>query len=194
MKLLVTDELWAVVEPLLPKRRVSREGGPPGWMTAPCSRNPVRAAERHPVADAPAQDGLRVGGDLLTPPPRVAAPGRLEAAASGVARAARGRRPDRLEPGGAGLAEPPGEKGGRAVGRNPTDKGNTPAGYPGSKQHVVVDRTGIPLAVQVTAANLHHWLARYRRLTIRYERLVAMHRAFLHLGCALICWNYLMRL
>jgi transposase len=38
------------------------------------------------------------------------------------------------------------------------------------------------------------WLARYRRLTIRYERLVAMHRAFLHLGCALICWNYLQRL
>lgn len=38
------------------------------------------------------------------------------------------------------------------------------------------------------------WIARYRRLTIRYERLVAMHRAFLHLGCALICWNYLQRL
>lgn len=37
------------------------------------------------------------------------------------------------------------------------------------------------------------WLARYRRLTIRYERLVAVHRAFLHLGCALICFNYLQR-
>jgi len=37
-------------------------------------------------------------------------------------------------------------------------------------------------------------LARYRRLTIRYERLVAMHRAFLRLGCALICLNYLRRL
>ena len=134
----------------------------------------------------------------------------------------------------------------------------------------MVDRTGIPLAVQVTAANLHDshmlapmldaipplktgrrgrprrrpaklhadkgydyrrcrdacvrrgvkhriarkgieskthlgrhrwvvertfaWIARYRRLTIRYERLVAMHRAFLHLGCALICFNYLQRL
>jgi transposase len=38
------------------------------------------------------------------------------------------------------------------------------------------------------------WLARYRRLTIRYERRVAMHRAFLHLACALICFNYLQRL
>ena len=37
------------------------------------------------------------------------------------------------------------------------------------------------------------WLSRYRRLTIRYERLVAMHRAFLHLGCALICWNVVAR-
>ncbi len=38
------------------------------------------------------------------------------------------------------------------------------------------------------------WLARYRRLTIRYERRVAMHRAFLHLACALICFNFLQRL
>jgi transposase len=38
------------------------------------------------------------------------------------------------------------------------------------------------------------WLARYRRLTIRYERLVETHRAFLDLACALICWNYVQRL
>jgi transposase len=38
------------------------------------------------------------------------------------------------------------------------------------------------------------WLARYRRLTIRYERLVAMHRALLHLACALVCWSYVLRL
>jgi transposase len=35
------------------------------------------------------------------------------------------------------------------------------------------------------------WLAKYRRLTIRYERRADIHRAFLHLGCALICLNYL---
>jgi transposase len=38
------------------------------------------------------------------------------------------------------------------------------------------------------------WLSRYRRLSIRYERLVAMHEAFLHLACALVCWNYVLRL
>ena len=38
------------------------------------------------------------------------------------------------------------------------------------------------------------WLARYRRLTIRYERLVAVHRGLLYLACALICWDRLERL
>ncbi len=35
------------------------------------------------------------------------------------------------------------------------------------------------------------WLNRYRRLTIRYERRVDIHQAFLTLGCALICFNRL---
>jgi transposase len=38
------------------------------------------------------------------------------------------------------------------------------------------------------------WLARYRRLTIRYERLAELHAAFLDLACALICWNCVRRL
>ena len=36
------------------------------------------------------------------------------------------------------------------------------------------------------------WVAKYRRLTIRYERRDDIHEAFLHLGCSLICLNYLM--
>ena len=35
------------------------------------------------------------------------------------------------------------------------------------------------------------WLGRYRRLTIRYERDADLHLAFLDLGCALICFNFL---
>ena len=35
------------------------------------------------------------------------------------------------------------------------------------------------------------WLARFRRLTIRYERRADIHQAFLDLGCALICFNVL---
>lgn len=35
------------------------------------------------------------------------------------------------------------------------------------------------------------WLAKYRRLTVRYERRDDIHEAFLRLGCSLICLNYL---
>ena len=35
------------------------------------------------------------------------------------------------------------------------------------------------------------WLHRNRRLLVRYERDAALHDAFLHLGCALICWHLL---
>ena len=37
------------------------------------------------------------------------------------------------------------------------------------------------------------WLHRNRRLLIRYERRADTHQAFLHLGCALICWQLLHR-
>jgi IS5 family transposase len=35
------------------------------------------------------------------------------------------------------------------------------------------------------------WLHRNRRLLTRYERDPDLHDAFLHLGCALICWQLL---
>ena len=44
----------------------------------------------------------------------------------------------------------------------------------------VVERTGA-------------WLNQFRRLRIRYERRADIHQAFLDLGCALICWNKLLR-
>jgi transposase len=37
------------------------------------------------------------------------------------------------------------------------------------------------------------WLNRHRRLKVRYERRDDIHQAFLDLGCALICWNYVQR-
>jgi transposase len=35
------------------------------------------------------------------------------------------------------------------------------------------------------------WVARYRRLAIRYERRADIHQAFLHLTCSLVCLYYL---
>ena len=37
------------------------------------------------------------------------------------------------------------------------------------------------------------WLSYFRRLTVRYERRADIHEAFLELGCALVCLNYLQR-
>ena len=154
-----------------------------------------------------------------------------------------------------------GQKGGPATGPNPTDRGK-----PGSKHHVFVERQGIPLAEELTAANVpdgcrctalvdavapirqprgaprrrpakfhadkasdsarcreglprrgivpriarqriesrEHlgryrwvaertlaWLAQHRRLELRYERLAAMHAAFLCLAASLLCFNFL---
>ena len=37
------------------------------------------------------------------------------------------------------------------------------------------------------------WLHRNRRLLIRYERDEALHEAFLYLGCALVCWQFVLK-
>ena len=37
------------------------------------------------------------------------------------------------------------------------------------------------------------WLNRFRRLAVRYERRADLHRALVVLGCALLCWNGMMR-
>ncbi len=201
---------------------------------------------------------------MLAEAARLAGGGRVAPAAPGPARPPRRGRPHRLVEGVLGLGERAGKKGGERVGKNPTDRGK-----PGSKRHLVSDRRGVPLAVALTAANVHDskafeglvdaiepikrpagrpgrprkrpeklhadkgydfprcrealrrrgikgriarrgvdsseklgrhrwvvertlaWLARYRRLSVRYERRADIHEAFLHLGCSLICLNYL---
>ena len=40
---------------------------------------------------------------------------------------------------------------------------------------------------------IHTWLARYRRLTIRYERRADIHLAFTTLACALVCLGQIRR-
>jgi transposase len=44
----------------------------------------------------------------------------------------------------------PGKKGGEETGPNPTDRGRA-----GSKRHVLTDANGVPLALRITAANVH---------------------------------------
>jgi hypothetical protein len=97
-----------------------------------------------------AGDGLRLGHDLLAPPPGLE-PGRgLAPAPHGAAGPPRPGRPHRLEPRQPRLGQPAGQKGGPETGPNPTDRGKA-----GSKDHLLVDRNGAPLAVWQTAANDH---------------------------------------
>ncbi len=209
-------------------------------------------------------EGVRLQrDDLLAPAARLGAGRRLAPPAQGAAGAPGSGGEDRLEPGEPGQRERPGQRGGGAeedVGPNPTDRGK-----PGSKRHLVVDRQGIPLAVLLTAANLHDsvvleealdavppvrqprgrprrrprklhadkaydyprcrracrrrgivpriarrgserlgrhrwvvertlsWIARCRRLVVRYERRDDIHLAFLVLACAAICFRFLQR-
>ena len=48
------------------------------------------------------------------------------------------------------LRQRPGGKGGPLTGPNPTDRGK-----PGSKIHLICDRTGLPLSLGISGANLH---------------------------------------
>jgi len=58
--------------------------------------------------------------------------------------------PARLVPGQPGQLERARQAGGERTGPNPTDRGKS-----GSKYHLLVDRRGIPLAVELSAANTH---------------------------------------
>jgi transposase len=54
---------------------------------------------------------------------------------------------------GAGITrqrERAGARGGKATGKDPTNRGKL-----GTKRHLIVDRTGLPLAVTVSGANVH---------------------------------------
>jgi transposase len=80
---------------------------------------------------------------------RCSSSGRLAQAAPGASRRAGPGRSHRLGPGRAGLRRGAGP-GGQETGKNPTDRGKQD-----TKRHLVVDAHGIPLAVLVSAANVH---------------------------------------
>ena len=93
---------------------------------------------------------MRLGHDLLAAPEGVARGRGVGAPAPDAARSPRRGRPDRLGAGVPGLGERARPRGGEKTGPNPTDRGKQ-----GSKRHVVVDRNGVPLAIALTAANVH---------------------------------------
>lgn len=147
---LVSDGLWAVIEPLLPSTSRSAKGGRPrisdraalaGIMFVLQSGIPWRMLQLI---------GLWLGCDLLATVEGLAARRGLGAAASSLAVPLAPRRSPRLEPGLHGQRVHRGEKGGEVTGPNPTDRGR-----PGTRRHIVTDRRGIPLTVRLSGANVH---------------------------------------
>jgi transposase len=93
---------------------------------------------------------LRVRHDLLAAAARLASGRCLGKAASRPARLPRSGRCHRLEPCLRRQCERSRQKGGEETGPNPTDRGRA-----GSKRPLITDAKGIPLAVRLTAANIH---------------------------------------
>ncbi|MFT7836780.1 IS5 family transposase [Saccharothrix sp. BKS2] len=148
---LVPDELWALVQPLIPKFRRRPQGGG----TAPVDDRAVFTAIVFVLTS-----GCRWRD--LPPSFGVSAP-TAHRRFTQWTQAALWRRPHQAvldELGGRGLvdwsraildsASVRAKKGANMTGPNPVDRGKS-----GSKIHVVTDCTGLPLAVGVSAANLH---------------------------------------
>jgi len=94
--------------------------------------------------------GLGQRHDLLAAATRLAKSWRLGKTPQGVARPVAGRRSDRLVASGSRLQQRAGSFWGLQTGRNPTDRGKA-----GSKHHLLTDAQGVPLCVQLTAANVN---------------------------------------
>lgn len=138
-------------EPLIPKIRAPQ--ALPGPQADPRPSGPdwdrVRAEERDPLGGSARRDGLRLLLDLLAAAQRVAAPGRLTAAARGAAGKTQRRRRDRLAADRDPLL-PPALFGGERTGPSPVDRPK-----PGSKHHLITCGPGNPLAAETTAANVN---------------------------------------
>jgi transposase len=145
---LVPDELWEVVEPLLPRQGQARKAGPtPRGRSRMSGRDHLRPPERNPVVDVAPRDGLRVRCDLLAPAAVPATPQGLEEASARPARPPRSRRPARLVEGRRRQPDVPRGFWGVLTGPDPTDRAKK-----GSKRHLLVDGNGVPLAVRITGA------------------------------------------
>src|SRR5262245_56553491 len=107
-------------------------------------RHHLRPADRHPVGVPARRAWRRLRDDLLAQTSRLAGGWRVAEAPHGASGRARRRRKDRLAAGCDRYPGRGGKKGGEQTGPNPTDRGKT-----GTKRHLMVDATGIPLALKL---------------------------------------------
>src|ERR1700684_1275831 len=150
---LVDDELWAIVEPLLPKSKRRRKRYPgrqtPG-ASASVERHLVCPQVGNSLGDVAEGDGLRLRHELLAILARVAGGWRVGSLARSAAHALTRGRQDRFFPRDCRQLQCARGARGEKTGPNPTDRRKA-----GSKHHLLSDAQGIPLSIILTEANRH---------------------------------------
>jgi transposase len=132
-------------------RKAKAQGRTPSCIRSrSLDRHPLCTPQWHSLGDAPQGDGLRQRYDLLAPPSRLAARRRLGSPPPSLIGSLGPSQSHRLEPCLHRHLDCPLSRGGEKTGKNPTDRGKQ-----GTKRHIIVDRKGIPLTIQLTAANVN---------------------------------------
>jgi transposase len=148
---LVPDELWEIVEPLIPKHEASPKGGRPAVGDRECLTGIVFVLKTGiPWEDLPQEMGCGCGMTCWRRLRDWSAAGVWEKLVQVLLNKLRGAEKLDLSRSAVDSASVRAFGGGGKTGPNPTDRRK-----PGSKHHVLTDANGIPLNVILTAANSH---------------------------------------
>ncbi len=146
---LVTDKLWSIIEPLLPKSPPGPKGGRPRISDRQARRGRhLRPQDRHPLAGPTRGDELRQRQHLLAAIRPLDDARCVAATACGAAYRPGQGGGDQSRTRGDRQRERPRGFGG-AHGPNPTDRAKA-----GCKRHILTDARGVPLVVKTTPANI----------------------------------------
>jgi len=150
-KQLVSDELWKIIEPLLPEEPPKPKGGRPRVDDRAALSGIIFVLRSGiPWEMLPQEMGCGSGITCWRRLKEWHEAGIWERLHRVLLNRLGEADHDRVGARLFGLGEHPGQKRGRKAGANPTDKGKA-----GTKRHIVVDKRGVPLSVITSAANVH---------------------------------------